>query len=185
MQHSNNKTLGLIAPAALAIALAVPGTALANNKPQGLYSADQLLDADVYTKDGHKQVGELDDIVFDNSMRISSFVVESDDTLGLDGKSYVVNTNQVRVKTQGNQDSTHPDYTVIVDMSAKQLKDQPVYSNSWWTKSKKQASDAWQKTKDSANSAWTNIKQGSQNLYESAKNAVHSAAESAADVTGN
>lgn len=185
MPYMKRTGLQFIGSTALVAALIAPSAALANTEPQGLYSGESLLGSTVYTQDQHKDVGEIDDIVFDNQMSIQSFVVETDNKLGLSGKSYVVKTNQVRVKTNSSEQATDPDYDVLIGLTATQLEKQPVYSNSWWNKSQQQAEKAWQKTKQSADSAWTNVKQGSKSLYQSAKNAVHSAAESAADATNN
>jgi len=159
--------------------------ALADAQPQGLYSAKQLIGSTVYTNSGHKNVGKLDNIIFDNDMTIQSFVVRTRQALGLGGKSYVIKTNQAKVDTGQHIDSEHPNYKVIINLNAKQLKKQPVYSNSWWYKAKNQASDAWNQSKQSAQSAWTHIKQGSRSLLKSAESAVHTAAQSAANATSN
>jgi len=71
--------------------------ALAQQKPDGLYSADQLLDADVYMQGSDKSVGEIDDVILDNNMSVKSFVVETENAFGLDGQSYVVQPDQLGV----------------------------------------------------------------------------------------
>lgn len=185
MQRYRQKLIRMMCIAVMTAAITGSSAALANAQPQGLYSAGQLIGSSVYTSSGHKNVGQLQDIIFDNNMTIQSFVVGTRNALGLGGKSYVVNTDQARVDTGQHSDSTHPNYTVIINFNAKQLKNQPVYSNSWWNKAKSQASDAWNQSKQSAQSAWTHIKQGSKSLLKSAERAVHSAAQSTANATNN
>lgn len=185
MTRVRNTALKLLGTTLLAASVVAPGAALAEPEPQGLYSADQLLDAEVYTTASQKEIGEIDDVILDNQMTIQSFVVDTGNILGLGGKAYVVQTDQVRVKTQPGEEATEPEYTVLIDLTAKQLKNQPVYSDSWWNKAQNRATQAWEQTREGAQSAWTAIKKGSQSLYESAKSAVNSAAENVAEATGN
>lgn len=190
MTRARNATLKWLGTIMLAASVIAPGAALANAEPpnaepQGLYSADELLDAEVYTTKNHQHIGEIDDIILGNQMTIQAFIVETDSIMGLGGKSYVVKTNQVRVVAQPGEKATEPEYTILLDLTAEQLKNQPVYSNSWWNKAQNRAAEAWSQTQEGAKSAWTTIKEGSKSLYQSAKSAVHDAAENVADAAGN
>lgn len=182
VRHTPLKLLGLVM---LAGSLAVPGAAFADAEPQGLYSADQLLDAGVYSTKSNQHIGEVEDIILGNRMQIQAFVIETGDFLGLGGKAYVVSPKQVRVRTEPGEEATEPDYTVLIDFTADQLKRQPVYSNSWWNKAQNKAARAWDHAREGAHSAWTTIKQSSKSLYESAVDVVHSAAESVSNATNN
>ncbi|MHC9038129.1 PRC-barrel domain-containing protein, partial [Cobetia marina] len=89
MSKMNRKQiLGAITATTL---LTTSGLAMAN--PQGLYSADELMDADVYLQNDDQQVvGEVEDVLLDDNMQVAALVVESDEVLGLDDQQYVVET---------------------------------------------------------------------------------------------
>jgi hypothetical protein len=134
-------------------------------QPQGLYSANQLMDADVYSQNNpQQQVGEIKDILFGNGMRIQAFVVQTENKYGLSGKSYVVDPNQIRVQTTGGAHTNNPQYRVTLNADKQQLSSYPVYSDSWWQKARGRAENAWQQTKQSAGSAWTQFKNSTSNL---------------------
>jgi len=138
-------------------------------QPEGVYSADRLLDADVYTSGSNKQVGEIDDVILDNNMRISAFIVETDGKFGLSGKSYVVSPDQLSVETLAGDKPTEPNYRVTLDGDSSQLSSYPEYNDSWWNNAQAQANDAWQQTKESAGDAWTRLKEGTNNLIDRAQ----------------
>ena len=49
----------------------------AQDEPQGMYSADDILDAEVYFAGGSgEEIGDVDDILFDEEMRITAIVEE-------------------------------------------------------------------------------------------------------------
>jgi ribosomal 30S subunit maturation factor RimM len=140
------------------------GTAMAAQS-QGLYSANQLMGADVYAQSNpQQQLGEIKDILFGNGMRIQAFVVQTENKYGLSGKSYVVNPGKLRVQTTGDQQTKNPQYRVTLNTTKQQLSNQPVYSDSWWHKAQGHAENAWQQTKQSAGSAWTQFKNSASNL---------------------
>lgn len=166
--------------------------ALAQQQPDGLYSADQLMDADVYMQGSNKSVGEIDDVILDNNMGVEAFVVETGKTFGLGGESYVVKPDQLRVETMTGQKATEPEYRITLQAEGKELSGYPVYNDAWWTGAQTQASDAWEQTKDSASSAWTRIKEGTSDLVDDTRDAFSNAADNtgaaaddAADKTGD
>lgn len=161
--------------------VATSSFALAEAQPDGLYSADQLLDADVYMQGSDKSVGEIDDVILDNNMGVEAFVVETGSTFGLGGKSYVVKPNQLRVETMAGKKATKPEYRITLKAESKELGGYPVYNDAWWNGAQDQASDAWEQTKDSASSAWTRIKEGTSDLVDDTRDAF----SNAADNTGN
>ena len=159
--------------------------ALAQQKPDGLYSADQLLDADVYMQGSDKSVGEIDDVILDNNMSVKSFVVETENAFGLDGKSYVVQPDQLRVETMAGDKVTEPEYRITLQAEGKELGGYPVYNETWWNGAQSQASDAWEQAKDSASSAWTRIKEGTSNLVDDTRDAFDNAADNTGDAADN
>ena len=166
----------------------------AQNKAQGLYSTAQLMDASVYAEgDAKKSVGEVGDVLLNNSMAIQSFVIETQGRIGLGGgKSYVVAPSDLKVETLDSDHASKPNYRISLDLTKEELTQKPVYSDSWWSNAQTQAMGAWQETKQSAKSAWTelkattsNIVNGGQNAAENAADATQNSAENAADSAGN
>lgn len=158
--------------------------------PQGLYSADQLLDAEVYASGSNKAIGEIDDVILDNNMQIKSFVVETENDFGLDGKSYVVSPDQLSVDASPGEKATEPRYRITLNAEGEQLESYPVYNESWWNNAQAEANSAWEQTKESASNAWTQIKQGTAELIQNTRDAAgragdqtEEAAENAADNT--
>ncbi|WP_199671510.1 hypothetical protein [Salinisphaera sp. Q1T1-3] len=169
-------------------------TAGSQSQSQGLYSADQLMDASVYTtSDNKKAIGEIDDVLLGNDMSIQKFVIETDGKFGLGaGKSFVVSPSDLTVETLKSKHESKPEYRVTLNLTSEQLSQQPVYSDSWWSNAQSQASDAWQNTKNSAQSAWTqlksttsNIMSGAQDQADDAQDATSNAADNAQDATSN
>ncbi|MES1938695.1 hypothetical protein T5B8_00560 [Salinisphaera sp. T5B8] len=168
------------------ITLAATSTfALAQQKPEGLYSADQLLDAEVYAQGSDKQVGEIEDVILDNNMTIKSFIVETESDFGLDGKSYVVAPDQLSVQTMQGDKATEPQYRINLMADGQTLSSYPVYNDSWWNNTQSQAADAWEQTKQSASSAWTRIKDGTTDLIDDTRDAFDGAADETGDAAEN
>ncbi|MAS11296.1 PRC-barrel domain-containing protein [Endozoicomonas sp. G2_2] len=159
--------------------------ALAQQQPDGLYSADQLLDAEVYMQGSDKSVGEIDDVILDNNMSIKSFVVETENDFGLDGQSYVVQPNQLSVETLQGDKATEPEYRITLNAEGQELGGYPVYNDTWWNTAQTQASDAWEQTKESASNAWTRIKEGTSDLIDSTRDATSDAADDTGDAAEN
>ncbi|MES1928698.1 hypothetical protein SADO_05545 [Salinisphaera dokdonensis CL-ES53] len=159
--------------------------ALAQQQPDGLYSADQLLDAEVYMQGSDKSVGEIDDVVLDNNMSIKSFVIETENDFGLDGKSYVVQPDQLSVETLQGDKATEPEYRITLKAEGQELSGYPVYNDTWWNTGQTQASDAWEQTKESASNAWTRIKEGTNDLIDSTRDATNDAADDTGDAAEN
>lgn len=129
-------------------------SAHAQNEPQGMYSADDILDADVYFAGGSgEQIGEVDDILFDEEMRITALVIESGSVLGLGGREIVVGTDyfSLETHTEGDGDTEH---RVMVEASQEEVEAFPAYNRDWWEQTKANARDAWQTTQEGAESAW-------------------------------
>src|SRR5690554_8116243 len=84
-----------LAIAALAGSLSLGAQAQPAYEPQGLYSAETILDADVYlSSDPDEPVGEVEDILFDEAMQVTALVVESGSVLGLGGREFIVRSEE-------------------------------------------------------------------------------------------
>lgn len=187
--------IALVAATPMAFAAGTTqATGSVQNSAQGMYSADQLMDAKVYGQgDSDHAIGEIDDVLLDNGMTIKSFVVETKGKMGLiGGKSYVVSPDQLSVQTIKTKQPRKPEYRVNLQITRDQLTQEPAYSDSWWSNAQTQAGSAWQQTKQSASSAWTKVKDttsnivnGTQNKAGDAADATGNAASSAADATGD
>ena len=169
------------------------GFAQDSGAPQGMYSARGLIGADVYTAgDSDTAVGDVKNILFGNDMGIRSFVVQTKGRYGLGGRSYVVQPDELKVETVPGKKTSEPGYRVTLNQSTEDLARHPVYSDSWWNKSQKQAADAWQQTKQSAGSAWQTTKHSADSAWTSIRdktselvNGTQDSAESAGDGAGN
>ncbi|MES1923738.1 hypothetical protein [Salinisphaera sp. T31B1] len=180
MSIRKTTTTGLIG-----IALAASTSMAFAAQPEGVYSADRLMDADVYVSGSNDAVGEVEDVILDNNMQIKSFIVETEGKFGLGGKSYVVSPDQLSVETLSGDKPTEPNYRVTLNADASQLSGYPVYNDAWWNNTQSQASDAWQQTKESASDAWTRIKKGTNDLIDRAQGETSDAADATGDAVDN
>lgn len=148
-----------------AVALATSVTT-AMAAPNGLYSANDLMDADVYPSDSPEQIGEVEDIVLDNNLAVQAFVVETGTVFGLGGQSYVVNANDVRIATVTQDGETDTEYRVTLDATIKEIKNYPEYSDSWWDKVKTRAGVVWNQTRETAEDTWSKVKDATGDLFD-------------------
>lgn len=146
--HARKATVYTLTGAILAASSAATMAA-----PDGLYSAEELMDADVYLADSQEQIGEVEDVIFDSSLAIQSFVIETDEVLGLGGESYVVAASELRIATVADGEDDDPEYRVTLDATLEDMKAYPEYSDSWWNDVRAQAGDIWQQTKETAQGA--------------------------------
>lgn len=126
----------------------------ASTEPQGMYSADDIMDAEVFFVGGSgEEIGEVEDILFDEEMRISALVVESGAVLGLGGREIVINTDQFTLETHTESDGG-TEHRIMLEASQEEVESFPTYNRDWWEQTKNSARDAWQTTKEGAQSAW-------------------------------
>lgn len=129
-------------------------SAHAQDEPQGMYSADDILDAEVYFAGGSgEEIGDVDDILFDEEMRITAIVIESGSVLGLGGREIVVDTDYFTLETETDVDGD-TEHRIMVEASQEEVEAFPAYNNEWWEQTKANARDAWQTTQEGAESAW-------------------------------
>lgn len=157
--HMRNATFAALTAAILAVAATTAAAA-----PDGLYSADELMDADVYLANRPEQIGEVEDLILDSSLTVGAFVVETDDVLGLGGRSYIVSVEDVRVATVTQAAGDDPEYRVTLDATLERMKAYPEYSESWWDSVRARAGAIWVQTREAAESAWSQIKEATDDL---------------------
>lgn len=151
--------------ALMATGLMAAGQAIAQQaatEPQGLYSADTILDANAYLADEpDNAIGEVEDILLDDDMQVQALVVESGATLGLGGRDIVIDNNQYRLETS-TEDTGNAEHRVIIDASADELEEMPEYDANWWNEAQQRAREAWETTREGAESAWQRTREGAE-----------------------
>lgn len=162
---------------------------LAWGAPQGLYSADELTDADVFGKNNPSEdIGDVEDVLLDENMKVSGLVIDTGNLLDMGKKQYVIKTGDFSVETQNGDDIENLEYRVHVDLTEEEITQQPEYTNDWWAQTKQTTSQAWQNTKETAQSAWESTKQVTSNALSEAGAALDNAGEEtqqAAEDTSN
>ncbi|QEA39131.1 PRC-barrel domain containing protein [Pistricoccus aurantiacus] len=178
-QKAFNKTL---LAALVAAGMTVSGSAMA--APQGLYSADELTDAEVFSpQSGDEAIGEVEDILLDEDMKVRAIVVDTSNLLDLGARQYVIDTGKFTVETRNDDDLDDLEYRVNVDMTEEEITQQPEYDNDWWAQTKKSAASAWEDTKQGAQSAWESTKAATSDALTSAGQAIESAGDKTEQAT--
>ncbi len=135
----------------------------------GLYSADELMDANVYDSTG-EEVGEVENILLGNDMSIHGLVVKTGDVLGLGGREVFVERGTFTVRTENRDgDFDDIDYKVHMEASQEALKGFPEYNEGWWDQTQESLSQAWNKTKRGSKSAWESTKEASASAWHKTK----------------
>jgi len=164
------------AGALLAGGLAMAGSAMA--QPQGLYSADELLDADVYATSSSARIGDVEDILLDNDMQVRAVVIDTGSLLDFQGEQqFVIETGKFSVETDNGNDLERVAYRVNVDMSEQEIAQQPQYTNAWWQNAREGAQQAWEDTKEGAASAWETTQEGASKALDRIGQALENVGE--------
>lgn len=125
----------------------------ASSEPQGMYSADDIMDADVYLEgDTNEDIGDVEDILLNEDMKVSSIAVESGAVLGLGGREIVVDSDYFRLETY--TDGNETEHRILISASEEEVKSFPTYNRDWWEQTKENARDAWETTEQELESAW-------------------------------
>jgi len=138
---------------------------------EGLYSADELLDADVYDSNG-EEIGEVEDILLGDDMSVHSLVIKTGDVLGLGGRDVVAErgTFTLRLEQDGDQDRFDDvDYEIHMESDKGTVKDLPEYDESWWNQTRNGLSQAWENTKETSESAWESTKEATSSTWHNFK----------------
>ncbi len=182
IDHPFKKTsLGLL----LAGSLALASTAMA--APQGLYSAEELLDANVYSSaDASAEIGDVEDILLDNDMQVRALVIDTGNLLDMGERQYVIESGQFTVETQNGNDLDEIEYRVTVDMTETEITQQPQYTNDWWQNARQGAQQAWEDTKEGAATAWEATQEGASEALDRIGQALENVGERTQDAaSGN
>nr|WP_300309969.1 PRC-barrel domain containing protein [Halomonas sp.] len=154
----------------------------ADDSNQGLYSANELIDAKVYTSDSQEEpVAEVEDILLDNAMTLQAIVIAPDELLHLDEKQYVINKDNFSVDTLEGDSLSDIEYVVYLGMDKADISNQPEYTETWWNQSRERAQEAWDKTAEGAKSAWETTRDATSSVLKSAGEALQNAADKAAN----
>lgn len=126
----------------------------ASMQAQGLYSADDLMDADVYLRDDPEEnVGEVEDILLDDDQKISALVIETGEVLGMGGREIVADIKKISVESKRDDGGTWGDgyvtHRVTIDAQSEDLEEFPEYEKEWFD----QESEA-RRTNREGRSAW-------------------------------
>lgn len=136
---------------------------------EGLYSAKELLGADVYDNAG-EDIGQIEDVLLGNDMSVHAVVIKTGDFLGMGGTDVVADRGSFTVQVE-QDDSTFGDidYQVHVEGNADMVKNMPEYDESWWNQTRESLSQAWENTKDTTESAWESTRQATASAWQNVK----------------
>lgn len=147
------KRLLTIAVAALSGSLTFAGQAVADEheeendqqqqdqeqsaQAQGLYSAEDLMNADVYLRsDPDEDVGEVEDILLDDDQKVRSLVISTGEILGMGGRNIVANVEDISVESEHDGDGVFGEgyitHRVIIDAESEDLEGFPEYEQGWF-----------------------------------------------------
>ncbi|GGE78899.1 hypothetical protein GCM10011533_34030 [Streptosporangium jomthongense] len=136
---------------------------------EGLYSMDDLNDADVFDSTG-KEIGEVEDILMGNDMSVHSLVIETGEILGTGGSVIVAERGTFTVVTASGKNSFDDvEYEVHMEMTQDELKQLPEYNEDWWNQTRLSLQKAWENTKDISESAWENTKEATSSAWYNVK----------------
>ncbi|GGC88998.1 PRC-barrel domain-containing protein [Halopseudomonas salina] len=143
-----------------------------NMHAQGLYSAEDLLGAEVFDANGD-EVGNVEDILLGNDMGLHSIVVQTNEFLGIGERDVIVNRGDFTARvTDDNPMFGDVSYNVHVTSAGEELKGFEEYSEEWWNNTQKELNKAWESTKDTTESAWENTKHATSSAWNNTKQAM-------------
>lgn len=116
------------------------------NAPQGLYSANDIIGADVYhAADPDEEVGNVENILLDEEGKIAALIVNAGGLWGMGGDDVVVGIEHFSMETHrdddgifGQDDVTH---RILVDASEDELQNFPEYDEEWFNTERQQRAD--------------------------------------------
>ncbi|MFI9651628.1 hypothetical protein ABGV17_01680 [Guyparkeria sp. GHLCS8-2] len=174
MTHMKTLLAGVIA-----VTLSQP--ALAKDAPEGLYSMNALIGANVFlATDRNREVGEVEDVLVAENMKVHGLVVELDDDLdGMGDNNYrFVEVEQFSVATRSGDQLDRVSYAVFLNDDLDQVRNYPQVDNDWWAETKGAAANIWSNTKAGASSAWQATKDTTSNVIDKTKEKTRDVLES-------
>lgn len=143
---------------ATAVGLLLSNVALAQP-----FSADELMDANVYSRSESRKIAEVEDLILDENMQVRGLIIEAESFLGLAEEQRVLRDDQHTFEIDATDNR---DYRVLVDLTEEQLQDLPIYDTTWWGRAKEGTSNVWQSTKERAGSLWERTKEATSDLMD-------------------
>ncbi|MGH1450115.1 MAG: PRC-barrel domain-containing protein [Pseudomonadaceae bacterium] len=148
-----------------------------NMKAQGLYSAEDLLGAEVFDANGD-EVGNVEDILLGNDMGLYALVVQTNEFLGIGERDVVVQRGNFTARvTDDNPMFGDVSYNVHVTAAGDELKGFSEYTEAWWNDTENELNQAWESTKNTTENAWQNTKQATATAWHNTKEATREAME--------
>lgn len=156
-----------------------------NMGAQGLYSAEDLLGAEVFDANG-EEVGNVEDILLGNDMGLHSLVVQTNEFLGIGGRDVVAKRGDFTVRVT-DEDPMFGDvkYNVHVTTAGDELKGFEEYNEQWWDETQKNLNQAWKSTKNTTESAWESTKHATATAWHKTKQGVENMGDSVEEATDN
>ena len=128
-----------IAVAAIAGSLAFGTQAVAQDDPQaaqGLYSAGDIIGADVYhIDDTDEEVGNVENILLDDDGQVTALIVNAGGFWGMGGDDVVVGVEHFRMETERDDGAFGGDgitHRILVDATEDELENFPSYEENWF-----------------------------------------------------
>ena len=105
--------------------------------PQGLYSANDIIGADVYhAADPDEEVGTVENILLDEEGKVAALIVSAGGLWGMGGDDVVVGIEHFSMETHRDDDGIFGDgdvtHRILVDASEDQLETFPEYNEEWF-----------------------------------------------------
>ncbi|MCC5883793.1 MAG: PRC-barrel domain-containing protein [Halomonas sp.] len=128
-----------IAVAAIAGSLAFGTQAVADEtrSAQGLYSANDIIGADVYhAADTDEEVGTVENILLDDDGQVSALIVNAGGLWGMGGDDVVVGIEHFSMETERDDDGIFGQggvtHRILVDATEDELQNFPEYDEQWF-----------------------------------------------------
>lgn len=175
----------LIRAMGLSLVAGSMAVSLSAQAAQGLYSADDLMDAEVYDSSG-EEVGEVENILMDDNMSVHSLVIRTGDVLGMGGRDVVAERGTFTLRMEDDGDEfDDQDYQVHMEADQDGVKELPEYDESWWNQTSDSLSQAWENTKETSSSAWEDTKQATSSAWQNVKQGAERMTDGAEDEAEN
>lgn len=141
---------------------------------QGLYSVDELMDAEVYDSTG-EEIGEVEDILLGDDMSVQALIIETGEILGMGGREVVAKRGTFTVRTDSDDDEFDDiEYEVHMEATQEALKSFPQYDENWWLETRQELEQAREKTNRNVRSAWESTEEATASAWDKTKQEVES-----------
>ncbi|WP_111413262.1 hypothetical protein [Billgrantia lactosivorans] len=138
--------------------------------PQGLYSTHDILEAEVHFESApDSEPSEVVDILLGDDRKVQAIVVDTHDSVGLDGDAVVITNQHYRLVNFDENGETQHDIIVETDIEA--VDAMPRYDREWMQSARERAREAWDSTGEGAESAWHRTREGLDRIGENAEDA--------------